>query len=230
LKSCGQIESGIYSIIKKRERDMSEDALGRKDIAENAMSKTANKADTVSNAYLSNQPALGRYVRRLLGSRYRAEDVDDFTQEVFVRAFAAKKSERLDYPKAYLFRVARNLVIKSGMRKTSPLEMLMEDFEIDGIIDSRPPQDVVVHEKSRLEAFYRAADRLPKQCRTALLLRQLEGLTHKQISKRMEISTSTVEKHLAKGLRLCIKYMNEDGYDAGKVIKVEGLNLKEAGK
>ena len=209
---------------------MSDDTSDDKSVAENAAQKPAIQADTVSNAYLSNQPALGRYVRRLLGSRYRAEDVDDFTQEVFVRAFAAKKSEPLDYPKAYLFRVARNLVIKSGMRKNRPLEMLIEDFEIDGIIDSRPPQDVVVHEKSRLEAFYRAANRLPPQCRTALLLRQLEGLSHKQISKRMEISTSTVEKHLAKGLRLCIKYMNEDGYDAGKVIKVEGPNLKKAGK
>ena len=197
------------------------------DMALSADEKTVPEADTVSNAYLSNRPALGRYVRRLLGSRYKAEDVDDLTQEVFVRAFAAKKSEPLDYPKAYLYRVARNLVIKSGMRKNNPLKMLIEDFEIDGIIDNRPPQDVVVHEKSRLEAFYRAANRLPPQCRKALLLRQLEGLSHKQISKRMGISTSTVEKHLAKGLRLCVKYMNEEGYDAGNVIKVESPSLNK---
>jgi len=208
-------------------KDRTDNRSAAKDAAVTSAEQPAAQADTVSNAYLSNQPALGRYVRRLLGSRYKAEDVDDFTQEVFVRAFAAKKSEPLDYPKAYLYRIARNLVVKSGMKKNSPLEMLIEDFEIDGIIDSRPPQDVVVHEKSRLEAFYRAANRLPPQCRKALLLRQLEGLSHKQISKRMEISTSTVEKHLAKGLRLCVKYMNEDGYDAGNVIKVEGPNLKQ---
>ena len=195
--------------------------------ADDANEDIVKQADTVSNAYISNKPALGRYVRRLLGSKYKPEDVDDFTQEVFVRAFAAKKSEPLDYPKAYLYRVARNLVVKSGMQKNNPLKMLIEDFEIDGIIDTRPPQDVVVHERSRLDAFYRAANRLPPQCRKALLLRQMEGLSHKQISKRMGISTSTVEKHLAKGLRLCVKYMNEEGYDAGNVIKVEGPSLNK---
>ena len=211
-------------------KDRADTNKAANDDAVSSQDESAVKADTVSNAYLSNQLALSRYVRRLLGSGYKAQEVDDYTQEVFVRAYAAKKSEPLEYPKAYLYRIARNLVVKSGMRKNNPLKMLVEDFEIDGIIDNRPPQDEVVHEKSRLEAFYKAANRLPPQCKKALLLRQLEGLSHKQISKRMEISTSTVEKHLAKGLRLCVKYMNEDGYDAGNVIKVEGPGLsKEKG-
>jgi len=56
--------------------------------ADDANEDIVKQADTVSNAYISNKPALGRYVRRLLGSKYKPEDVDDFTQEVFVRAFA----------------------------------------------------------------------------------------------------------------------------------------------
>ena len=179
------------------------------------------KSGTVTSAFVSNRPALSRYVGRLLGSRYSASDVEDFTQETFIRAFSAKQAEDLEFPKAYLFRIARNLVVKSGIRKTNPLKLLVEDFEIEGIIDSIPKQDEALHQKKRLEAFYDAANRLPRQCRRALLLRQIEGLSHKQISKRMGISTSTVEKHLAKGLRLCVEFMNEAGYEPGDIVSVD---------
>jgi len=179
------------------------------------------KSGTVTSAFVSNKPALSRYVGRLLGSKYSASDVEDFTQETFVRAFSAKQTENLEFPKAYLFRIARNLVVKSGIRKTNPLKLLVEDFEIEGIIDSIPKQDEALHQKKRLESFYNAANRLPRQCRKALLLRQIEGLSHKQISKRMGISTSTVEKHLAKGLRLCVEFMNEAGYEPGDIVSVD---------
>jgi len=37
----------------------------------------------------------------------------------------------------------------------------------------------------------------------------------------MGISTSTVEKHLAKGLRLCVEFMNEAGYEPGDIVSVD---------
>jgi RNA polymerase sigma factor (sigma-70 family) len=52
------------------------------------------------------------------------------------------------------------------------------------------------------EALMRAIENLPAGCREVLVLRNQEELSHRQIADRLGIATSTVEKHLARALRL----------------------------
>jgi RNA polymerase sigma-70 factor (ECF subfamily) len=47
-----------------------------------------------------------------------------------------------------------------------------------------------------------AFDRLPDRCREAVWLRRVEDLPQKAVAQRMGVSEKTVEKHLAKGMRL----------------------------
>lgn len=168
--------------------------------------------EDVETAYLSALPALRRYVQRLLRSG-DAGEVDDIVQETYVRAATAKGGERLGYAKAYLFRIARNLSFKSKTRQASAVVKLVEDFAAEGIIDNVVPQPDRLHQKRRLKVFYDAVSRLPPQCRQVFILRQIDGLSHREISTRLGISTSTVEKHIAKGLRLCVKYLTDLGYE-----------------
>lgn len=176
----------------------------------------ADPAEDVETAYLGSLPALRRYVRGLLKSSSDANEVDDIVQEVYLRAFSAKRAEKLTYAKAYLFRIARNLTFKTKARNSSALMKLVEDFAAEGIIDNVALQDEQLHQKRRLAVFHAAVSRLPPQCRKVFVLRQVDGLSHQEISKRLGISTSTVEKHIAKGLRLSVRYMNESGYETGR--------------
>ena len=48
----------------------------------------------------------------------------------------------------------------------------------------------------------KAFEGLPEQIRTVLALRRMHGLSPGQIATKLNLSVSTVEKHMAKGLRL----------------------------
>lgn len=180
----------------------------------------------VTTEFLDKQSKISSYIGSLLGHSQGTNDAEDLTQEVYIRAYSSKRDTKLEYPQAYLYRIAKNLVTKHRMKKASSLKTIVEDFVLDGVIDNIVPQDDALHQRNRLKAFYGALENLPPQCRRALELRQLEGLSHKQIAAQMNISTSTVEKHLAKGLRLCAKYMNEAGYESGEVIAVDRLSQR----
>lgn len=183
--------------------------------------KGRSAGQDVGAAYLHNITPLRRYVGKLLGRKTNADDVDDIMQEIYVRAFRSKRNEKLVFAKAYLYRVARNLAFKTNKKKSNPLEQLVEDFADQGIIDNIALPDEQLHQKQRLRVFFEAVDRLPPQCRKVFILRQLDGLSHQEISRRLGISTSTVEKHIAKGLRLSAQYMADAGYETHSASVVE---------
>lgn len=54
---------------------------------------------------------------------------------------------------------------------------------------------------------------LPPQCRRAFELRKVDGLSYKEIAKRMKLSPSTIEKHVATGLLKCMDTLRRKGYN-----------------
>ncbi|WP_417579633.1 sigma-70 family RNA polymerase sigma factor [Nitrincola sp.] len=52
--------------------------------------------------------------------------------------------------------------------------------------------------------------RLPDKVREALLLRQLDNLSYKEIAKRLNVSVSSVEKYVAKALQACMADIIQD--------------------
>ena len=69
------------------------------------------------------------------------------------------------------------------------------------------------YSRDKLGAFSDAVDTLPPQCRRVFMMQRFEGLTYKEIASRLDISTSTVEKHLQKALRRCTDYLVDKGFD-----------------
>jgi RNA polymerase sigma-70 factor (ECF subfamily) len=166
----------------------------------------------IHSTYLESAPILQHYVRQLMPKGTDKSEVDDIMQDVYLRAFAARKSEKLENAKAYLFRIARNLSFKARAGQKKNVISLLEDLASQGIIDDVVAIDEQLHQKKRLMMFAQAVETLPPQCRQVFVLRQMKGLSHKEIAKTLGISVSTVEKHIAKALQLCAKYMNECGY------------------
>ena len=60
----------------------------------------------IFKAFLQNESSLKRFLRRFL---YRQEDIDEISQETFLRAYKATKGRAIDSPKAYIFQVASSL-------------------------------------------------------------------------------------------------------------------------
>ncbi len=80
---------------------------------------------TILEAYLENELALKRFLRRFIKSR---EGADDLAQEAFLRAFAAESDSAIVSPKAFLFRVARNLALNELARQSTAAMEPLGDF------------------------------------------------------------------------------------------------------
>lgn len=158
----------------------------------------------VAAAFREHESALRAFVSRLVASR---DDVDDVTQEAFLRAFNAEKARRVRRPRSFLFTIARNLVLSDFARKSNRLTETMADLDDLTVLDDGQVEAEIEAEES-FAAYCRAVSRLPVQCRRVFLLRKVYALTHREIASRLGITVSTVEKHLVKGVRECGEYLD----------------------
>ena len=152
---------------------------------------------------------LKRYLFRLLK---RQEDVEDVVQESFLKVLEAASKGDIHYPKAYLYRTARNLALNSLTKKSTQLTDSLEDLLTPDVLVMSGLLEDDLEIQQRFESFCRAVLTLPETTRKVLLLRKVNGLSRKEVAEELEISISSVEKHLAKALDSCIRYMDVCGY------------------
>jgi RNA polymerase sigma factor (sigma-70 family) len=165
--------------------------------------------------FLECEPALKRFLARILPS---ALDVEDVAQEAFLRTFVASTTQTVLAPKAFLFRIARNLALnqRSLMWNTTTTSVGDSgDLDFMGSVDDVSGEDRLDSHRKML-LFNEAIAHLPTQCRRVFLLRKIHELSHKEIAAQLGISVSTVEKHIATGLVRCGNYLSERGYDVGE--------------
>ncbi len=164
----------------------------------------------ILEAYLENEVALKRYLRRFIRSR---EAADDLAQEAFLRAFAAESGRLIETPKAFLFKIARNLALNELARQSAMAIEPLGDFEGLEVLEdsSQAAVDDVVDSRERIRLLARAIAALPRQCAKVFILRKMQGMSQKEIAVRLNISVRTVENHVALGLSRCRAYMRAHG-------------------
>jgi RNA polymerase sigma-70 factor (ECF subfamily) len=79
---------------------------------------------SVLEAFLANQIPLRRFIPRYMLSMH---DIDDVSQEAFLRAYNAERKGPVHQPKAFLFRIVKNLLISEFSRKSRKITDYIED-------------------------------------------------------------------------------------------------------
>ena len=157
-------------------------------------------------AFLANQVSLRGFISRFM---ITAHEIDDVSQETFLRAYKAEMTTAVDQPKAYLFRTAKNLMLNEFGKKARKVTDYIEDVgSFDGLQDSESLEDNVMAQQ-RLGIYCEAMASLPEQCRRVMLMKKVYGLPTKEVARRLGISISTVEKHMTKGLKDCNAVLTE---------------------
>ena len=142
------------------------------------------------------------YLTRLTGERDRAEDV---AQETFVRFYQNRHRYREDGNlTAYLFRIATNLV-RSEERRKRRWRLLEPVFSkggtsSDGIhsVDqpaTRDPQGRLLASEEQRQVT-RAIAELELGFRVPLVLREIEGLSYREIADVLDLNEGTVKSRL----------------------------------
>jgi len=127
-------------------------------------------------------------------------EADDVAQDACVRALDLPAPQSVRDPLRYLFRIARNLVIDRRRSRTRE-NALSESLAVieHGSSDPVDPERILAG-KQDLERVLAAIALLPPRCREAFTLHRFGGLSYAAIARRMGVSTSMVEKHIAEAM------------------------------
>lgn len=163
--------------------------------------KRAKKGD--SRAFdllvLKYQGRVAQLVSRYLNN---AAEVEDVTQEAFIKAYRALPNFRGDSAfYTWLYRIAanaaKNHLVALGRRPSS--DMALDDsevFDVPGLLkDHESPDEVIMGQQLEM-LISRTIEELPVELRAALTLREFEGLSYEEIADVLECPIGTVRSRI----------------------------------
>lgn len=144
---------------------------------------------------------LGRLLSRMVRD---AAEIDDITQEAFIKAYRALpqfRGESAFY--TWLYRIAvntaKNYLMAKGKREIPKSDFVDEDGE--AMEDVLMPHDIATPDaelqtKQIAKAVNEAVEALPEELRTAITLREIEGLSYEEIAQMMDCPIGTVRSRI----------------------------------
>ena len=146
-----------------------------------------------------------RRLARLLSRMVRdAAEIEDITQESFIKAYRALPQFRGDSAfYTWLYRIAvntaKNYLVAKGRRAPTTTEFDSEEaegFEDGELLRDIATPDAELHTKQVARAVNEAVDMLPEELRTAITLREIEGLSYEEIAQMMNCPIGTVRSRI----------------------------------
>ena len=182
-------------------------SIGRASLVERPV---AHEAAAAHALYESHSRRIYSYCLHQLGSR---EDAEDATQIVFMNAFRAlRKGVVPQTETAWLFKIAENVCL-SRRRSTWRREKIESpaDFEVIEEIVPSP-----TGRRDELIGIEDALAAMPEQQRRAILLREWQGLSYREMAEEMELSQAAVETLIFRARRSLAAGLTEPQGNAAK--------------
>lgn len=151
----------------------------------------------LSALFLAYAQELKAYFTRQVRCRDTAADL---LQETFLRLAQQPAGAGENNIRSYLYRTACNLAIDHFRQEERRQTYPTPDHMLLDVPDEAPPIEQAVDARRKLELLRRAMTELPLRTKEIFELSRIEGLTYVEIARRLNISESSVQKHLAKAL------------------------------
>src|SRR3954469_2271918 len=152
------------------------------------------------------------YVRQMLSSCSR-QDAEDVLQDVFVRAYGALRNDNREMNvRAWLYRVAHNRCIDHLRRPIPPAAELFE-------VSRKPLHDPVEEAQRRddLRQLVLDVSNLPEQQRSALLMREIDGMTYADLAVALDVTVPAVKSLLVRARVGLVEAAEARDADCGEI-------------
>lgn len=171
-----------------------------------------NNKSTLSDIFISYQNT----IRGFIGRFVKHDDIDDIVQETFVRSYEANLKQEIKYARSYMLKTAKNLSLNHNAKWDNKFNDSIEDFVEPPVELNSTNFEDDYESKERFLCFCRATDQLSDSVRKCFILKKVYGLSQKEIAQYLQLSESTVEKHIAKGLLKSVQYMEQMHHNVGQ--------------
>lgn len=168
--------------------------------------EVASGSQNILQVFKLHEKSLRHYISSFF---IRPQDIEDISQETFLRTFKSHLKEEVHKPKSFMYRVAKNLIMSEFRRSSYKLTDYIEDISPSAMpIDvSNVEENIEAQEK--LGWFCEALATLPEKTRRIMVMRKVYGLTVKEIAARMDMPVSTINWNLAKGITHCDNWVEQ---------------------
>jgi len=157
---------------------------------------------TAERLYREDRVALQRFLRRKVRE---SSDVEEISQEAFLRLHQASGEQHLTNPRAFLFRTALNLVIdRFRSARLRFREVDHADAEHEPALQTEGLEQTV-SQREWLSELSAVIQELPPKCRQVFVMHKIEQMSHAEIAKELNITVRTVEYHMTKAFLYCRK-------------------------
>jgi RNA polymerase sigma factor (sigma-70 family) len=126
-------------------------------------------------------------------------DAQDVVQDAYVRALRFFSSLRSDDARAWLLAIVRNTWYGRFSRRGASDQPVVFDAVNDSRSDESLDPEALVIQQQAVDTVRRAIEELPVDFREAIVLRELEGMSYKDIAAVVGIPVGTVMSRLARG-------------------------------
>ena len=144
------------------------------------------------------------------------QQVEDLTQETFVKAFASLKHFNEEYAfSTWLYKIATNSSIDYIRKRKlntfsidKPVAMEESDFSFE-LPDTTYQPDKNIIQRQRSTLIDDAIDKLPEKYRKVIILRHTEERDYAEIAKILKLPIGTVKAHIFRARELLNKYLRD---------------------
>jgi RNA polymerase sigma-70 factor (ECF subfamily) len=156
-------------------------------------------------------PRLEKYASHFIANSQEAEDI---VQDVFVQVWENREALKIDSNfDSYLFTLVRNRCL-NALKKHSVEQKFIDKIQARseelyyisfGMDDEFLPIEILLHQE-----LEKIIVEMPERCQSVFRLKWFEGKKIREISEIMGISTTMVDKHLAKGMEIMRQKMSPE--------------------
>ncbi len=160
-----------------------------------------------------------RAIRSWLARRTHDLDIDDIVQEMYARLAALDDPEKISNPRQYASQTAISIALNLVRHARVVPMIAIGEFEGLELASLEPSAEKIVSSQEELRQLENTLAELPDTCRTAFLLRRVEGLSQKEVAEKLGVSIKAVEKYMARSIRLLIEVYGGGGAGSARVSK-----------